>query len=147
MWVCGRVCQYRYINGPWLFPSLKWYLHRLLCSVLVNSCTRHWLWKNDEPIFVTNVSSQWKQLYFSDCSHSSRRAEEATWYLHLPSVGSLLLALSCFQQPQSTLLFWQENPPDGTNESWNPFLSAVLSRCSIREFFTDSTLWVMGPYF
>lgn len=147
MWVCGRVCQYRYINGPWLFPSLKWYLHRLLCSVLVNSCTRHWLWKNDEPIFVTNVSSQWKQLYFSDCFHSSRRAEEATWYLHLPSVGSLLLALSCFQQPQSTLLFWQENPPDGTNESWNSFLSAILSRCSIREFFTDSTLWVMGPYF
>lgn len=94
----------------------------------------------DEPVFVTNVSSQWKQLYFSDCFHSSRRAEEAAWYLHLPCVGSLLLPLSCFQQPQSTLLFWQENPPNGTNESWNPFLSAVLSRCSIRKFFTDSAL-------
>lgn len=146
--MCERVCQYRYINGPWLFLSLEWYLHRLLYSVLVNSCTRHWLWKNDEPIFVTNVSSQWKQLYFSDCFHSSRRAEEVTWYLHLPCVGSLkkLLALSCFQQPQSMLLFWQENPPSGTNESWNPFLS-VLSRCSIRELFTDSALYVMGPYF
>lgn len=47
-------------------------------------------------------------------------------------VGSLLLPLSCLQQPQPTLLFWQETPPNGTHESWNPFLIAVLSACSIR---------------
>lgn len=79
------------------------------------------------------MSSQKKQLYFSDCSHSCHRAEEMTWYLHLPCVGALLLALSCLQQPHPMLLFWQENLPNGTNESWNPFLSQI-------NLFTDSAL-------
>lgn len=91
--------------------SFSWMvLTQTFIQCVGNSCTRHWLWKNDELIFVTNVSSQWKQLYFSDCFHSSRRAEEATWYLHLPSVGSLLLALSCLQQPQSSCFSGKKSP-------------------------------------
>lgn len=38
--------------------------------------------------------------------------------------------------PTARAAFLARKPPTGTNESWKPFLSPVISRCGIGEFFT-----------
>lgn len=142
--MCECVCLYRYINGPWLFLSLKWYftqtfiqhvgklLQRALilkeqCTYFCNEC--------EQPVEAALL--QWLLSFLSQ----SRRDDLvlASSLCRSSASGFVMLAATPLH-----VFFWQENPPKGTNESWNPFLSQIsLYRfCSVSNgtlFLTEET--------